>query len=108
MIGADSWITNSDVKNSVASSHATQRYLRGYSDADMWNFDCFLADVIVAGCEWHIENSITNPWKIIQDDWTAILSEIRDGFSRRDSEGMCNPPKRAWKLLRDNFQYFWD
>lgn len=90
----------------MQTRHATQRYLRGLSDIDMWNFDRFLADVIVAGCDWYIENGKTSPWHLPEDQWKTILWEIRDGFASGSVEP--NPPLSAWEALRDNFKYFWD
>lgn len=105
-IGADNFITNTS--DELASKHATQRYQRGFSDVDMWNLDCFIADVIAAGCQWYIDNGKTCPWEHDVAGWKAILAEIRDGFSYRDPNGEPNPPKSAWKLLRNNFHHLWD
>lgn len=106
MLGADRFIDHLD--SVTAAKHATQRYQRGISDIDMWNFDRFFADVIVAGCDWHIANAQTSPWHLEQKQWHSILQEIREGFSRSDSSGAPKPTKRAWKLLRKNYRYFWD
>jgi hypothetical protein len=106
MVGADSFVGNLDPGQQ--SQHATQRYMRGYSDIDMWNFDSFLADVIVAGCDWHIANAKTTPWHLEPGEWVEILQEIRAGFVRRGENLAPDPPKRAWKLLRKNFMHFWD
>lgn len=106
MIGADRFIDHLD--DATAKKHVTQRYLHGISDIDMWNFDRFFADVIVAGCDWHLIHAQTSPWHLEESEWHAILSEIRIGFSRVDSSGAPNPPKRAWKLLRKHYRNFWD
>lgn len=100
MIGADRWI--SQASDEAQSKHAEQRYSRGYSDQDMWNFDTFLMDVIVAGCTWQLKNRSGYPEGKTDTEWAAILEEIRVGFK------MSKPSKRAWKLLRDNFAYMWD
>lgn len=106
MIGADKFID--ELEPHRQSLHATQRYQRGFSDIDMWNFDMFLSDVIVAGCDWMISQGKGTP-TILDDgeDWNEILAEIRDGFSGRDI-GAPNTPKSAWKLLRKYFNYMWD
>lgn len=106
MIGADKFADHLD--NATAKKHATQRYQHGYSEVDMWNFDTFLADVIVAGCQWHIDSSHTLPGHLEQEEWKAVLIEIRNGFLLRDSGGAPNPPKSAWKLLRKYYRYMWD
>lgn len=106
MIGADRFVGN--LSPAVQTTHATQRYQRGYSDIDMWNFDVLLADVIVAGCEWTIQHGHGSPWKLAQDDWHDIVRQIRDGFATRNSSGAPQPSKEVWRLLRKNFQYLWD
>lgn len=106
MIGADRFIDKLDAPSQA--KHATQRYLRGFSDIDMWNFDRFLADVIVAGCDWCIQHGKTSPWHLPDDQWKAILWEIRDGFAATDGSGAPKPPESAWETLRNNFKHFWD
>lgn len=106
MLGADRFIDHLTAAQQTA--HVTQRYRRGISDIDMWNFDTFLADVIVAGCDWMIANGNTSPWKLADEEWHDILAEIREGFSRRGDDGAPKPPKKAWRLLRDNYRFFWD
>lgn len=105
-IGADRFVN--DLAAHDQARHATQRYRRGYSDMDMWNFDTFLADIIVAGCNWMIHEAMTIP-TVIDDgeEWHAILAEIRDGFSSRE-DNAPTPPDAAWELLRKYFNYMWD
>lgn len=106
MIGADRFIDKlADEKQAL---HAYQRYALGVSDVDMWNFDSFLADVIVHGCNWYIDCGSTSPWHLAPDDWKDVLRRIRDGFATRNSDGTPNPPAEAFDLLRDNFKYMWD
>lgn len=106
MIGADRFVDA--LPPAAAAKHATQRYARGISDIDMWNFDVFLADAIVYACDWHMRQGNTSPWHVEKGEWENILNVIRDGFAARDEWGNTNPPKRAWNLLRKNFRYFWD
>lgn len=105
-IGADSFIAELD--DEQQTKHVTERYVRGFSDLDMWNFDSFLASVVVAGCEWHIRNAKTTPAHLDREEWVDILTEIRDGFTCRGEEFAPDPPKRAWKLLRKHFMLLWD
>lgn len=105
-LGADKFIHKLD--GPLASQHATQRYQRGFSDIDMWNFDIFIADTIAAGCQWYIDNSHLCPWGVEISEWKSILEEIRDGFASRDANDEPNVPKKAWKLLRNNFTHLWD
>lgn len=105
-LGADRFVA--DLDPATVSKHVGQRYAYGISEIDMWNFDKFFADVIVAGCEWHLKFAQTTPWHLERDAWQEVLEQIRDGFSRVDSFGAPNPPKRAWKLLRKHYRNFWD
>lgn len=106
MIGADKFV--SDLDDARQTLHATQRYQRGFSDVDMWNFDVLLSDLVVEGCNWMIKHGQTSPWKLGTEEWHAILEEIRAGFVSRDDNGAPNPPKEAWRLLRKHFQFMWD
>lgn len=106
MIGADKFIN--DAKPDIQARHATQRYLNGVSDVDMWNLDCLIADVIVAGCNWYLENGQTAPWHLPKDEWDEILVTIRDGFAVRNECGAPEPPEPAWECLKHNFRFFWD
>lgn len=107
MIGADRFVAT--LRAEQQSIHATQRYVRGFSDIDMWNLDGFIADVIVAGCDWHLTSGHCTPWHYEEGQWHAILATIRDGFARKnDDTGAPDPPDEAWTLLRDNFKFMWD
>ena len=111
MIGADRFVN--ELEPHRQSMHATQRYAQGYSDIDMWNFDGYLADVIVAGCNWMIAREKSSDFFTVPptldkgEDWLAILTEIRDGFDSR-SEDFPDPPDSAWLLLQKYFRYMWD
>jgi hypothetical protein len=106
MIGADRFVNS--MTEWQQKRHATQRYESGISEIDMWNFDVFLADVIVAGCERMIAKSSTIPGHLSESEWHAILTEIRDGFTLSRKTGEPKPKKKHWKLLRGNFHYLWD
>lgn len=105
-IGADKFIHK--LNDESQTRHATQRYQRGFSDIDMWNFDGFIADLIVAGCDWMIANGVTSPWKLDEGDWHDILRKIKEGFTYRNEFDVPDPPKDTWRLLRKNFRYMWD
>ena len=108
MIGGDRFVN--ELSPDLQVMHVEQRYARGFSDIDMWNFDSFLADVIVAGCEWMIRNG--NGVPTVLDDgsqWQEILEEIKQGFTRGGGDDpFADPPEMAWKLLRTYFSYMWD
>lgn len=106
MIGADKFVMT--LKGDQQSLHATQRYARGFSDIDMWNLDGFIADVIVAGCEWHLAHAHATPWHFEKGEWHSVLARIRDGFARKNEDtGAPDPTDEAWELLRENFKFLW-
>lgn len=106
MLGADRFIDH--LTDKQQKLHVEQRYARGFSDIDMWNADTFIADVVVAVCDWTIANGNTSPWKLADGEWHEILREIRAGFASRGDDGAPNPPKSAWNRLRRNMKYMWD
>lgn len=65
--------------------HRLQRAQRGYSDADLWNFDSFLANLICNGING-LSQYIGTPWaeykghELTHDEWLSILGEIKEGF----------------------------
>lgn len=105
-IGADKFIDK--LNERTQKLHAEQRYTRGFSDIDMWNLDGFIADVIVAGCDWMLANGANYPSKRKPDEWLLILQSIRDGFASRNEFDVPDPPKATWRLLRKNFKNLWD
>ena len=106
MIGADKFVH--ELRDDRQTLHAYQRYTQGISDIDMWNFDVFLADVIVFACNWHMESGETSPWHLDRDEWTRVLTIIRDGFAIRNEFDVPQPTDEAWQLLKDNFKHLWD
>jgi hypothetical protein len=109
MIGADRFVHK--LMDARQAQHATQRYTRGYSDIDMWNFDVFLADLIVAGCTWFLSNAphTQGPASMDRSQWLDELMVIRTAFASRDVfGGMVEPTDEAWALLKRHFGNFWD
>lgn len=119
MIGADHWIYCNDYPLSWTwfkylpkwfervTTHVWQRLSRGFSDADMWNADRFLADLIAATTYWHFIHNRGHPASVTNDEWLDILLIIRDGFTRDDDiEDL--PAPVAWDLLREFFGELWD
>lgn len=107
MIGADRFIGYLDADRQTL--HATQRYQRGYSDIDLWNLDTFIADIIVAGCDWYLagKSVTTGPSTMSIAQWHNCLKTVRDGFAR-DIRGGVSPPAEAWATLRQIFGMLWD
>lgn len=104
MIGADWFIDK--VKPELQAKHATQRYLHGISDVDMWDFDGFIADSIVHGCQWMIDHGHSHPHHLTVEQWHDVLGRIKTGFNRARLGGQVSD--EAWVLLREHFRYFWD
>ena len=100
-----------------------QRALRGWSDADVWNLDGYLARVIAEGCE-HLADVVHGYPPQFGDDalgrWQEILREIakgmhghltwedEPGYSSATYERMKAKRKKSLRLLETYFDYLWD
>lgn len=120
MIGADRWIYRNDCPLSIGwfkylpkwservTMHVWQRFRCGYSDADMWNADGFLADLIAATAYWHFVHNRGHPVRMTNEEWLDILLAIRDGFTNDLDDIDWTPSDEAWELFRGNFNDLWD
>lgn len=110
MIGADKFVHKLVAERQI--EHATQRYTRGFSDIDMWNFDVMLADLIAAGCDWFLSSDkchTSGPAGVDTAQWRAALEVIRDEFRGHNAAGhRALPSDEAWELLKAYFPYLWD
>jgi hypothetical protein len=70
-----------------------QRGARGYSDSDVWNFDCYLSDVIYNGLKQLKEIKHGFPcgykenWKKAERNWDRDLQIMIDGFKSANEIG---------------------
>ena len=62
-----------------------QRAQRGYADADLWNFETFIAGVLCNGLR-DLKENIGTPCadykghELTHEEWKDILDEMADGF----------------------------
>lgn len=87
--------------------HKYQRLTRGFSDADMWNGDGFIADVISATAYWHFSNGMGYPGRMTHEEWLDTLLEIYEGFRNPDDDVDWRPSDMAWDLLKENHADLW-
>lgn len=66
-----------------------QRGKRGWANRDTWNFDYFLADVIVGGVKYLKKTQHGHPSALTQKQWDKILNEITWTFktAKKISDG---------------------
>ena len=94
--------------------HQYQRVTRGYSDADVWNFDYYLSEVIQGGCQWLREKGIGHPSNMTEQEWASILSQIEKGMklSRKFDLGRTVEEnleiQKAWQLVAQHHEDLWD
>jgi hypothetical protein len=108
-----------------------QRMTRGWSDADVWNFDGYLARVIAGGCRRLRDTTYGYPMEVYnrkgklvgegdQDAaWRTMLARIIDGMELFEVEVNEDIPREHWEshkkrkldallLLAYNFEGLWD
>ena len=112
-----SWIT--DDWHGGVEGHRRDRAEKGYSRADLINFDTHLAWVIASGARELAEITHGYPANLAggADEWHAILNKIADGFEgwlhyEADNSGKYSEVSAALNESLDLFkQYFmalWD
>ena len=104
-----------------------QRGKRGYSDRDVWNFDCYIADILKGGITDLRDKHSGYPTNLEPDEWDDILDTMIEGFDYYDKEDklmdsepyndevyMKEEPKlrkkldKSLKLFAKHFQSLWD
>jgi len=60
-----------------------QRGKRGFADKDVWNFDYYLAGVILGGLKMLKKYQTGYPPKLSYQAWDKILDEMIEGFEAR-------------------------
>lgn len=115
--------------------HCYQRIKRGYSFADLWSMDEYLAKILIDALP-HYKNtnhpyvSYTLPEdspglvdyrtdeeiKVAEERWDAMIDEIITGLEQVYGEDPANPyseksheaSQKAMRLFAENFGTFWD
>ncbi|WPH57799.1 hypothetical protein [Mycobacterium phage WXIN] len=128
MIGADNWILKSgwrpltkywrrDIRKMPwrYTKHKYQRLTRGFSDADMWNADGYLADIISATAYWHFVHNKGIPMQYValhgdnaDEEWRSALLDLYEGFRNEGDDIDWHPSAEAFDLLRETFRDLWD
>lgn len=87
-----------------------QRGKRGYSEADTWSFDTYLAQVIAGGVGRLSERNFGYPHGMAPEEWSSILEKIAKGFGETDKWGDYNQPAfdEAMELFSKYFHDLWD
>ena len=98
-----------------------QRAQRGYADADLWNFETYLANVLCEGLEQFRQSTCCYPTETMKE-WEQTLLDMQDGFcyyvEHRDDmpsiedyqahqDEVNKRLKKSLKLLRKHFQSLW-
>jgi hypothetical protein len=102
-----------------------QRGKRGYSDCDLWGFDCYLSSVISKGLRQLSNQKESYPvfLKSVKQ-WGKILNKIADGIEapnksnedidlpfeewKSNLENSYKKQQKALKLFSKYFNNFWD
>jgi len=101
-----------------------QRGRKGYSDRDLWDFDCYLAKIISSGLQELKENNLLSyPYSLkSKEEWKNILNTIIEGFKEKLKACNCyygyditeypdydvEKIEKALELFAKYFNYFWD
>ena len=94
-----------------------QRGKRGYADKDVWNFDYYLAKVILGGLKLLKETHSGYPTKLTDEKWDKILTEMIEGFENRINvesyeeyliKNGENKLNKSLQLFAKHFGSLWD
>ena len=88
-----------------------QRVRHGYSEADSWSLDFYLATIIAGGCRDLATRSLSHPIGMTPVEWSDILLKIADGFDQWADDPWANEmPKydEAMILFAKWFPALWD
>jgi len=92
-----------------------QRGRKGYSDRDLWEFDCYLAEIVLNGLQELKEKGLSSypPEFVSKEEWVDILDTIIEGF--REKLKACNcytydfeKLNKALELFAKYFNCLWD
>lgn len=117
------------IPEGLEDRHKYERIHNGFSIVDWWNFDSYIAGVMVEGLKMFKTNGTGVPAEFGTDitetgldEWHSVLDEIIDGFEAyleiQDHLGyddyleFYNEAKKkldnSFELLKTYFQHLWD
>ena len=107
-----------------------QRGKRGYADCDVWNLDCYLADIISKGVKQLKKDSMSSDTsflddiiyafeveqKILESNWLYTTEKNREENTEVAkkceiylmSKQECERYNKGWKLFKQHFKRLWD
>lgn len=95
-----------------------QRVMRGFADCDMWNFDRFLANAMIAGFRGLAADNHTYPYEYgTPEEWNKKLLETADKIEYGIDGSWVNLEdykerravlKEALDWVGENFEDLWD
>lgn len=95
--------------------YAIQRIKRGYSDRDLWDFDVYLANLIISGLkQFKQENNSKEPTKkeidLVIKGFKSNLKLIEGNISPKSKEGLTLYDEfyRGTEIFRQIFNSLWD
>jgi hypothetical protein len=94
--------------------HRRERADRGFSEYDWWNFNDYLAWVILGGLKKFRKKGNSFPAQFQSEhEWNLLLDEMINGFEYYCSSDDINKLddarwKRAWELFHGYFASLWD
>lgn len=109
------WLYRENQKYTKADieSHERQRVETGVSFYDWINFNTYVSHIMVEGIDRFLNNGCGHPGLLTEEEWDAILMEMRYGFDlmrkeKEDVEGYAEATKRSLELLSEWFYDLWD
>lgn len=118
-----------NIPNGMEERHRHERIHNGFSIVDWWNFDSYIAAIMIDGLKKFKEDGTGVPAEFGTDvtdtgleEWHAVLDKIIDGFKAyleiNDHLGyddyleFYDEAKKkldnSFELLKTYFQYLWD
>jgi len=106
-----------------------QRGRRGWANSDIWDFDCYLADIIAEGTKHLLKSQHGYPGSLTQEEWDKKLEEIiwafeylrdscdiwiqdtkRFGSIKAEQQEVKNKlrAKKGLEVFIEHFQDLWD
>ena len=100
-------------------NHYEQRKARGFSDADWWSFDTYIAGVIGQAVAMFRDQGVGYPGDMNEESFAALCTEISepllryaedkfDIFDREEEEKVYNEAVEAMKKFSERLGCWWD